>query len=545
MKKLIEFYRDESDAPKSKIWAMASISGVANAVLLATINIASSQVSNKSLEEKFFIIYLIALLLFIYAQRYALIESSIAVEKLIRNVRLRLVNKIRNTELRFIESHDPAIFHRPITEDSNGISFAAMVLVIASQSAVMLVSVALYLSQLSSISFVICGVSITIALLIYVEHHKKIREKLESAYRKETEVFSTISSVLSGFKELKVSRQKSDGVFKHISDVSEEHRRLKEEASFHLIFDSMFSQVAFYSLLIILVFIVPMFDDSQAGVVFKVAATIMFIMGPINGLVNAFPMLARVNVTIENLYRLETQLDDMAKKHKDFLPTGTVEPMILKEKISFREVNFKYRDEEGRTLFGVGPIDLTFTAGEMIFLVGGNGSGKSTLLKLLCGLYYPDEGSIEVDGERIDKYSYQNYREMFSVIFTDFYLFDRLYGLNKVDERRLNELLQLMELDKKTKYINGRFTNRDLSTGQRKRLAFVISVLENKPVCIYDELAADQDPQFRKNFYEKILPELRQKGRVIVAVTHDDKYFHCADRVLKMDFGRLVPYNQA
>ncbi|CAK0767352.1 Cyclic peptide export ABC transporter [Gammaproteobacteria bacterium] len=543
MKKLINFYLNESNAPKGKIWFMASISGISNAILLAIINFAATQISNKALEERFFVMYLVGLLLFIYAQRYALTQATVAVEELIKKIRLRLVNKIRNVELRFIESHDPAIFYRPITEDSNAISFAALVLVIGSQSVVMLIAVIIYLSYLSIISLFVCIISTTVALTIYAEHHKKVRLKLESAYRKETEVFSAISSVLNGFKELKVNRRKSDALFQYIGNASEEYRKLKVDANMRLIFDSMFSQISFYSLLVVLVFIVPMFDESQASNVFKISATIFFIMGPINGLVNAFPMLAKVNVTIQEIYTLEARLDEMEKNHREVNPPGKVEPIPLDAKIDFRDVTFSYLDDNRRVLFSVGPFSLTLRKGEIVFIIGGNGSGKSTLLKLLCGLYYPDGGDIAIDDQRIDEFNYQRYREIFSIIFSDFYLFDRLYGLENVDEKRVNELLRLMELEKKTKYIDGRFTSRDLSTGQRKRLAFIVAVLENRPVCVFDELAADQDPQFRKNFYQKILPQLRQEGRIIVAATHDDKYFYCADRVLKMDVGKLAPYD--
>lgn len=543
MNKLLHFYNQESDAPKGKIWLMASISGVANAMLLAIINVAAAQISNQQLEQKFFVLYLIGFMLFIYAQRFALRETTIAVEDVIRNVRLRIVNKIRHAELRFIESQESSSFYRPITEESNAIAFAATVLVSGSQSIILLISVSLYLGYLSTLSFIISVFFILISLYIYKEHHKKVRVKLENAYKKETEVFSAITTTMNGFKELKINRKKSDAVFKNITRLSNEYKSLKVDANLQLIVDMMFSQVSFYSLLIVLVFIVPIFDQSQAAVVYKVSATILFIMGPINGLVNSFPMLAKVNVTIQELYALEDRLDTMAKVHDEVHSVRPLAPITSFREISFHEVKFLYRDQEGGKLFEVGPFNLTLKQGEMLFIVGGNGSGKSTFLKLLCGLYYPDEGTIWVDGEVIDRTNYSRYRELFSIVFTDFYLFDRLYGLEQVDEDRLNELLRLMELDKKTAYRNGCFTNRDLSTGQKKRLAFIAAVLENRPICIFDELAADQDPQFRRNFYETILPQLQQEGRVVIAVTHDDKYFHCADRVMKMDFGQFVPYN--
>ncbi|MCK5926529.1 MAG: ATP-binding cassette domain-containing protein, partial [Methylococcales bacterium] len=165
-----------------------------------------------------------------------------------------------------------------------------------------------------------------------------------------------------------------------------------------------------------------------------------------------------------------------------------------------------------------------------------------TFLKLLVGLYYPTEGAIYVDDDVIDDYNYQDYRELFSIIFTDFHLFDRLYGVENIESEQVNFWLKKMRMDKITRFKNGRFTNTDLSTGQRKRLAFIAAILEDKPILILDEFAADQDPDFRKYFYETVLLELKSMGKTVIAVTHDDHYFHISDRVLKMDGGQLIKF---
>ena len=169
--------------------------------------------------------------------------------------------------------------------------------------------------------------------------------------------------------------------------------------------------------------------------------------------------------------------------------------------------------------------------------MGGNGSGKSTLLKVISGLYYSSTGSVFINGKEID---IAQYRYLFSAIFTDFHLFDRLYGLTQdIDQKKLNNLLKIMELDHKLSYKDNRFTTLDLSTGQKKRLAMVVSMMEDKPIYIFDEWAADQMPHFRDYFYYYLLPDLRNKGKSVIAVTHDDDYYHTADRVLKMDYGHL------
>ena len=89
----------------------------------------------------------------------------------------------------------------------------------------------------------------------------------------------------------------------------------------------------------------------------------------------------------------------------------------------------------------------------------------------------------------------------------------------------------------------GEFNTVDLSTGQRKRLALIVSLLEKRPILLLDEWAADQDPEFRRKFYFDLLPALHRAGVTVVVVTHDDRYLDEMDlpaRRLRMDEGRFV-----
>jgi putative ATP-binding cassette transporter len=539
--KLLKFFNNESDAPKAQIMLMAVISGLANGMLLIAINVAAEQVSDQSTEARFFLLFLIAFTLFVYTQRYSLYQATIAVEEVIRKIRVRIADKIRRSELRFIEETGSASLYAPLTKDTNLISQMAIVLVMAGQSVIVLVFGALYLAWLSPMSLLSTVIFIGITMMIYLSHEKKISEELYSASQKETQFFETFGHILEGFKELKINRRKNDDVFEHIKQISKETNELKVASGLKLVTTMMFTQISFYLLLAILVFIMPLFSPTHSDVIFKITAAILFIIGPVTQFVGSIPMIAKTNIAIDSLYQLEAQLDET--------PDYQAEPVDIPPIETFQEIRlvdmtFHYCDKSGKSLFSLSSINITLKQGEMLFIVGGNGSGKSTLLKLLTGLYYPATGSLYVDDEEIEPSNYQSYRELFAIIFTDFHLFDRLYGLDEIDESRLKSLLQLMELNKKTKYIDGKFTHLDLSTGQKKRLAFISAVLEDKPIYIFDELAADQDPQFRKRFYEVILPDLKKQGKTIIAVTHDDKYFPNADRVLKMEYGQLVHYDE-
>ncbi|WP_349647371.1 cyclic peptide export ABC transporter [Candidatus Parabeggiatoa sp. HSG14] len=521
---------------------MATISGIGNGLILAFINLAAEHVSNQQNEFRFFVLFIISFVLYIYSQRYALSKTTIAIENAIRKVRIRVADKIRKTELRFIENAGRGEMYLRLTQDSNLISQTVLILVSAAQSAMVLIFSVFYVAWLSPLSFFITVVVLSIAVLLYLSMETQVSGELQTATLKESEFFEALNHILDGFKEIKINRRKSDDLFKHVEKISNETEQLKVNVGIRLIASIMFSETSFYFLLAVLVFIVPLFSHTHSDVIFKITAATLFIIGPIGMIVNAMPMLSRTNVALNNIYKLESELDAMIPStYETELPE--IPPAKFQE-VRIEEASFEYTDKGGKSLFSIGPINTTIKPGELLFIVGGNGSGKSTFLKLLTGLYYPIKGCCYLDGEEVDQVTYQNYRELFSIIFTDFHLFDRFYGLENVDEKKLKALLQLMELDKKTKYRDGKFTNVNLSTGQKKRLAFIAAILEDKPIYIFDELAADQDPQFRKYFYEVILQDLKKQGKTIIAVTHDDHYFNTADRVLKMEYGQLINYDE-
>jgi putative ATP-binding cassette transporter len=306
----------------------------------------------------------------------------------------------------------------------------------------------------------------------------------------------------------------------------------------------VFGQVFFYTLLTAMIFILPIFDAEGSKVVVPLTAAALFLIGPLGEVVGVIPYWSKANVAVDNLKRLETLLepDDLSDDKqpersglKAVLDSGTLREICCEEAV------FSHLDRNNQRVFTIGPLKLCLKAGEVVFVVGGNGSGKSTFLKLLAGLYQPQLGRLVVNGDiPVDAYNSAQYREFFSAIFSEFHLFDRLYGLPEPDSAKLLGLLQKMQLQDKTDLRQGQFTNLDLSTGQRKRMALLVALLEDRPVFLFDEVAADQDPEFRRYFYETILSELKARGKTVVVVTHDDRYFSYGDRVLKMEFGRFV-----
>ncbi|MGH6979924.1 MAG: ATP-binding cassette domain-containing protein, partial [Stellaceae bacterium] len=190
--------------------------------------------------------------------------------------------------------------------------------------------------------------------------------------------------------------------------------------------------------------------------------------------------------------------------------------------------------------FRVGPFNVKFKAGETVFISGGNGSGKSTFMRLFTSLYWPRDGHVALDGEPVTRDTVENYRALFTAVFSEYHLFKRLYGVSPDTLSEIPELLKLFEIEDKTKFVDGAFTTVSLSAGQRKRVALIVALLERRPICVLDEWAADQDPLFRRKFYEDLLPMFKARGMTVIAVSHDDRYFEVADRRLHLEEGRIV-----
>ena len=537
---IIDFYKKEKTTSGIDILVMACTSGLSNGSLLAIITFAAKAVSRDSEGGSFryLILFIISLLSFIMGKRYALKHATIVIEGLIKKVRTRITNKIRQSELLFFENIEKSHIYTRINQDTNFISQSALLIINSCQSALILVFCLFYIAWLSKVAFFITVGAIIAAVIIYLMYRKEVNHLLQEITDKETELFDSLTHIVDGFKELKVNRRKSDHVFTHFKDISDSTEKIKIKTGIAFVTDFVYSQTFFYILIAILVFLLPIFVDTYSEVIIKLVMAVLFIIGPVEMVVGVIPVLARANVAVGNLYKLEELLD----KEGGIIPQTEQAPFQPIE--SFREIRidkatFNYKDKDEKVLFHLGPIDLSIKSGEVVFLVGGNGCGKSTLLKLLSGLYYPSSGVLYLDDDVLSKPIYPSYRELFSLIFADFHIFDRLYGFGEVDTKKVNDLIKLMELDKKTQYVDGKFTETNLSTGQRKRLALIAAFLEDKPIYMFDEVAADQDPEFRAYFYNELLMDLKKRGKTVIAATHDDKYFHVADRVLKMEYGKI------
>jgi putative ATP-binding cassette transporter len=537
----IQLVRREMHGSMPKLIFMSGLGGVSNACILAAIN---TGVQDSSAGQKPGLwaasLFVVALFLFMKSQQFVTITATAEIEAIIHKIRLRLMNNIRNSELLEVERIGRSRIVAAVTSDTAVLTQASNMLCFTVQGAVLIFFVGLYIAYLSLTAFTLAVVIIFGAGLVFHYKNKRLSAQKSESAAWERRLFDRLIDFLDGFKEVRFNKARSDDLFDDASDVSKTAANIKIRTQAETFKMIVTSQISMYILLGAVVFVAPNLSDSLGGAsIAKTTTALLFIVGACFGLVQSIPILLNANAAADRIARLETAMEATASSAA---PREFVAPQRF-EKIEMRNIEFRYVDRFSDTSFRIGPISFTLNAGELIFLTGGNGSGKSTFLRVLSGLYPPDSGEVILDGRAITDANRDEYRALMSAIFFDYHLFQRLYGLPEADPAEIDRLLRQFRLNEKTGLKNGEFRTLDLSGGQRRRLALIVSLLEKRPIMLLDEWTAEQDPEFRRKFYDELLPEMMQAGATVIVITHDDRYLdelHLPARKIKMDEGRIV-----
>jgi putative pyoverdin transport system ATP-binding/permease protein len=536
-----QLVRREMHGSLPKLVLMSGLGGISNASILAAIN-AGVQASGSGQKPGLWsaTLFLVALFLFMKTQEYVTVTATAEIEAIIHKIRLRLMDQIRRSELLGLERVGRARIVAAITSDTAILTQASNMLAFTTQGAVLIAFVSIYVAYLSFLAFALTVVIVTGAgVIFHLKNRRLSAQKAESAAW-ERRLFDRLIDFLDGFKEVRLNRARSDDLFNDASEVSKTAANIKIRTQAETFKMIVTSQISMYVLLGAVVFVAPNLSDTLEGAsISKTTTALLFVVGACFGLVQSIPILLNANAAADRIERLETALETAL---------SGVAPREIRIAPRFGEIDvknivFRYVDKFSDTTFQIGPIDFTLRSGELVFITGGNGSGKSTFLRVLAGLYPPDSGEITLDGMRINDETRDDYRSLISAIFFDYHLFQRLYGVPNPDPADVDRLLRQFRLEDKTGLTNGEFRTLDLSGGQRRRLALIVSLLEKRPILLLDEWTAEQDPEFRRKFYDELLPELMQAGATIVVITHDDRYLdelHLPARKIRMDEGRIV-----
>ncbi|MEW6234515.1 MAG: cyclic peptide export ABC transporter [Candidatus Omnitrophota bacterium] len=532
------FIKKESTAFESTMLLIFALAGLFNFLIIVVIIATMTQVPNTSVKD--LLIFIVAVFAFVKAQKYSLDNSTLIVEAVVTRTRIRLADKIRQTDLASYEHIGEGRLVRLLTQETMNISEASKLISRLCSSATLLIVAFLYIAYQSLPAFFATIGLITLGVQIYRVRRGMIESELSAAADKETQFFSTFNHLLDGFKELKISESKSDDFFfNHLTSTANETERLKVSSSFKLNKMIIFAQIFCYNIMGIMIFIFPRLIEIAPFTLIQIVSIILFVTtGPLQEVVGSFPFMERANLAVRKIRDMETELEQ-AVAGETRLKRKPRQPKPF-ESLSCADLAFEYNHSQPESVFRIGPIDFELKRGEIVFFMGGNGAGKSTFLKVLTGLYMPTGGGIVCNGRKVTLQNISHYRSNFSIIFQDMHLFDRLYGVETIDPAAVDEMLERMQLEDKTSiFPDGRFENINLSAGQKKRLALIVAELDGRDIFVFDEWAADQDPNFRRYFYEVYLKDLKNRGKTVIAVTHDDKYYNAADRIFKMEYGKI------
>jgi putative pyoverdin transport system ATP-binding/permease protein len=509
------------------------ISGGCSAQLIAFINRAISDNSNQNLVWYFAGLAVLALVTGVISQ-FLLIYLS---QEAVYNLRLSLSRGILSSPLRHLEELGANRLLATLTDDVGTLSNTIFLIPFLCVDIAVVVGCLTYLSTLSGVVFAVVfaflGLTIgTVQLLL-----NKMRKFFDLARAEQDILFKHFRSITEGIKELKLHSLRCQEFFEEELQVSAaDSRDYNLQALNTAAVATGVGQLLFFMLIGLLLFAVPKFVAVSTPVLSAYILTSTYLMSPFQNILQRLPAIFRANTSVEKIEKMGLALASQAEINAAVQSVKNADWKMLE----LKRATHSYPGDREDSNFVLGEISLKFHPGELVFIVGGNGSGKSTLAKLLTGLYIPESGEILLDGQPIGNENREWYRQHFSAIFSDFYLFDRLLGMTNHDlDNQAAEYLREFHLDKKVEVKDGILSTTALSQGQRKRLALLTAYLEDRPIYLFDEWASDQDPFFRDIFYKQLLPELKGRGKTVFVISHDDRYFDLADRAIKLDYGKI------
>ena len=570
------------------------VSGVGNALLISLINREVHEGHAINALRNFSMLAIFVIVTSIISQFMLIFLSQNAIYEL----RLKLSKNILSSPLEHLERLKENRLLVSFTDDVHTLTHAVASVPNICVDLATVVGCFVYFAWLSNALFILTIAS-TVSAIWFVQRILNKAERLFFKSREEEDIlFKHFQALMGGIKELKLNQSKRQAFMeRELQSSAVQLRQLNTKAMKRFAIANGFGQLSQFLSLGFILFILPLFLDIPLTMLAAYVLIGTFIALPMQNMLNRIPELVRGNIALRKIERMKLSLSSLSEAdtlvlsispscqlqfqavtylyhpelppfppegspegHPPFPPEGLSQgfanslPALAPESPSSERKLIPFpshppysqkgnppppprADEKG---FLLGPISFSWQPGELIFIIGGNGSGKSTLAKLITGLYPPLSGAIYLNGKRITQDNVEWYRQHFSAIFYDFYLFDSFLGFDRpnLDQEVENYLMQL-QLAHKVTIKNGVLSTTELSQGQRKRLALLTAYLEDRPIYVFDEWAADQEPRFRELFYKQILLQLKERGKIVIVISHDDRYFHLADHIIKLDYGAV------
>jgi putative pyoverdin transport system ATP-binding/permease protein len=533
---VVTIWPKPGERPYVLLFVLSCISGMGHASVIFIIN---SVLSADALDqvEAMALYFVLSVVLFAWCQKIIRTKLISLTNSIVYEKRMELAQKILATSYQQLEQIEHGKLQASLNNDTENVSKLANLIVNVLTWSITILSGFVYLGFINPYALLASLLVVGIAALLFTVMGRSANALWKQTRDLQNHFFRFIQDLLLGFKELSLNRQKAVDFRQDMDASCQTYRDKRNIADIRVAHVLIACELLFIIVIGIVVFGFPsMFAEITSSQLRNYVVVFIYMTGPMTAILNAIPQLMQLRISWNRILEVERKINRLIST-REALKLDDVRNDTSHVSIQLEAVTYQYSNHSGDS-FTVGPIDYEFNSGEITFIIGGNGSGKSTLAKLLTGLYAPSSGFVKVNGVALAPEQLGQY---YTAIFSDVYLFDKLYGIGYEDKlEAAQHYLSVLELSDKVQIHENGFSTIKLSTGQRKRLALLISYLEDKPICLFDEWAADQDPEYRRFFYEVLLPEMKEKGKCVIVITHDDRYFDAADQQLRMERGILM-----
>ncbi len=535
----------EAGGQSTKLVLACCGAGLAQGIAIFSIITGLEQLAGSGVTFGIFLSFFASLAVFYYLFHYLAQQSSLLALRSIKDRRINIAAKLRGVPMEHFLKMQRERTHSLLSDSQELMVEAARMFVVAAANSIMMIVAFGRMFSISILGASIVLLALGTGLLIFIRILKSVNHLRVTAWDAEVAFSSELNDLQQGFQHLKIHLLKTVDLFKlwlfpNLNASMEARESTEKRQARGMSFFAVFNLLV----LGLLLFLLPNILSLPTEDITSLLVLVIFCITPMMSLISFVPMFGKVEMTLNELCRLEQELDAAVEKCEqenvqNYWQKNELVPIAF-ENLSLHDVRFEHKNADGSVSYAIHIPSFELKRGEIVFLCGGNGAGKTTFMRLISGLYVPSTGNISLNGRSIADVGMESWRNVFSLVPADFHLFKHTLGL-RYSPKRIHELLTMMQIEHKVSVDeHGTFSTRDLSQGQRKRLALTCALLEDRDIYLFDEVSADFDPHFRRYFYEEMLQNIRSQGKTILAISHDDRYFSCADRVIYMADGTFV-----
>ncbi len=515
---------------------LGMVGGLSVTVLLATINNALH--SDSGLTQGVVALFAGLCLLALASSICSDIGTNYVGQHIIAKLRKQLGEKVLSAPIEQIERYRSHRLIPVLTHDVDTISDFAFAFAPLAVSLTVTLGCLGYLASLSWPMFLVMLVAIGLGTTMQFVARAWGMRGFEAAREAEDDLQKHYNAIAEGAKELRIHRPRRQRMFLHgIRNTANRICDTQIRSINTFVIAKSLGSMLFFVVIGLALALQSWWPSADKTVMSGFVLVLLYMKGPLEHLIGTLPIISKAQIAFRRIAELSKQF---SSPEPHLLLDDQSQPATPLHSLVLNQVSYSFAPVPGSEPFRLGPVNVSIQQGDIVFIVGENGCGKTTLIKLLLGLYAPQSGSIELNGQAVTAANRDDYRQIFTTIFADYYLFDDVIQGDKPVPEDAARYLRRLEIDHKVSIRDGVFSTTDLSTGQRKRLALVSAWLEERPVLVFDEWAADQDPTFRRIFYTELLPDLKRLGKTIIVISHDDRYFDIADQLIRLHAGKVV-----